>query len=69
MDLFSTINPPRRLKIGQANGEFLARLTSMSPGQRHTVHPKDFPEANPSLVIANRIFHGGKPIRQTEVTE
>lgn len=55
-DLFST---PRRLKVGQANGEFLAHLASMTPAQRQKITPKDFPEACPKTVRRNVAFHGG----------
>ena len=58
-DLFSLNAPPAPTKIGQANGEFLARLAMMSAGQRKRVKPSDFPHANPNLVTDNVRFHGG----------
>ena len=62
-DLFATLEPkPRRLKIGQGNGEFLARVAAMRPEQRKTLNPQDHPDAAPNLVIANRVFHGGAPL-------
>lgn len=68
MDLFATLEPqPRRLKVGQGNGEFLARVATMRPEQRKTLDPKDHPDATPKLVIANRVFHGGNPPTKTEV--
>lgn len=58
-DLFASI-PPRRLKIGQANGEFLARLAMLHPSERGSVRPRDFPDATPAYVRANARFHGGR---------
>ena len=59
-DLFSQEMTPRRLKVGQANGEFLARLAAMSPHDRAKVTPQDFPDACPRTVRRNVQFHGGK---------
>ena len=56
-DLFSAI-PPRKLKVGQANGEFLIRLADMLPGNRAMVKPSDFPDATARFVKANAAFHG-----------
>lgn len=58
-DLFATLEPPRRLKVGQANGEFLAKLALLTPNQRAKVKPEDFPEACPKTVRRNVAFHGG----------
>lgn len=64
MDLFSTIAAPEQrkpTKVGQGNGEFLARVAAMTPDQRKALKPCDHPFAHPGFVAANRAFHGGKP--------
>jgi len=58
-DLFSAIDRPKPTKVGQANGEFLARVAAMSPEQRKMMTAQDHPFANPEFVEANRAFHGG----------
>lgn len=57
-DLFADL-PAKPLKVGQANGEFLARLAMMHPAERGTVKPADFPQATPRLVRANVAFLTG----------
>ena len=54
-DLFPTQRP---LKVGQANGEFLAKLAMADPSTRATVRPNSFPDACSDLVKANAIFWG-----------
>lgn len=58
-DLFASL-PPRKLKVGQANGEFLAKLAMMHPSERGSIRPNDFPDATPRCVFENAKFHGGK---------
>lgn len=56
-DLFPNHPTPRRLKVGQGNGEFLAALATMTPAQRAKVTPADFPDATPAIVRAEVLFH------------
>jgi len=58
-DLFQNQPVQRRLKVGQANGEFLVHLAAMEPHKRAQVTPEQFPDANPTLVQTNAVFHGG----------
>lgn len=58
-DLFAHM-PPRQPKIGQGNGEFLARLAMLHPSERGSVRPDQFPNATPAYVLANARFHGGR---------